>query len=422
MKRLVLSIILFLLLVQLSYSFQFSKTMGGKLNNSRTFSVHVNVPPEYDAIWLTLTFASNRTCNASLSYSIIQYQGTVERGNVSVKWVLTSKWGYIGKFVIPLDNLKGEFDVYANISFPCKVKPLDYTLYLSINLDRLRHLVVRTNRSIENAWILDIVKDTQPLIHFNTSGKLLGVRLRLYNYEGKKVYGIIKWEGGKRNFTVPVKKGWIWIPGENAKGKVDLMLNVPSNTGIEARAYYFSEIRPINEDLLYKKEGIIYFILPLKGITWDEGTIKVWFSGKGKILTFDFITGEDSRVYIDDNKACAELHIPGKWRKKNCVEIPGNGIHELRLLLSRSPDGRRYLNMLVDDVYIFEDLEVDSGIRLWYLGGDGNFSLISFDAGLKRNPDYYIVPSDERKKDIALGLSAVALIVSIVLNLRRLRR
>ncbi len=245
------------------------------------------------------------------------------------------------------------------------------------------------------------------------------MRLRLYNYRGEKVHGVIKWSGGRKNFTVPERKGWLWIPGENASGKVELMLNVPSNTGIEARAYYISEVKPVNTDLLYKKNDLIYFILPLRGVTWDQGTIKIWFSGKGKILTFDFISGKDSWVYIRDNKACAELHIPSKWRKKSCVEIPANGIHDLRLSLSRSPDGRRYLDILVDDVYIVKSLEVDSGIRLWYAGK--GVDVLSFDASLRRNPNYYVVPSDERKTDIALALSAAALILYILLNLRRLR-
>ncbi len=424
MKKALVFVSLLLVLTPPVYSFQFSKAVGGALNDSRSFSLRVDVPPDYSAAWLVLTFASNKTCNALASYSVVQYHETVRNGNVSVMWTSADGGVYEGSFVIPLNGLRDEFDVYANISFPCRVKPLDYTLYFSVDLDRLGHLVVRTNRSVESSWVLDIVKSPRTVIHLNTSERLLGVRLRLYNYNGKLVYGIMNWSGGSRNFTVPVRRGWLWIPGWNATGRADMMLDVPPNTGIEARAYYFSERKPVNEDLLYKKGSIIHFILPLKGIVWDEGRVNVWFSGKGKILTFDFVTAKGSRVYVEGNKACAELYIPGRWmRKKSCVEIPESRVHGLHLMLSRSPDGRRYMDIQIDGVDIFKDFEVDSGMRLWYLGDSGeNFNLISFDANLKRNPNYYVIPPDERKAELALFISTAALIVSIVLNLRRLRR
>ncbi|ALV62930.1 hypothetical protein ADU37_CDS12310 [Thermococcus sp. 2319x1] len=41
---------------------------------------------------------------------------------------------------------------------------------------------------------------------------------------------------------------------------------------------------------------------------------------------------------------------------------------------------------------------------------------------MHRNPDYYVVPPDERKTDIALGISTLALVFAIALWIREKRK
>ncbi len=153
MRKAAVLMLLFLASALPAYSFQFSKVINGRLEGNNKFKIHVTVPPEYDAVWLKLEFASNKTCNASASYSVIQYHEVAKRGKVSIRWLSTPKQKHMGEFVIPLHSLRGEFDVYANVSVPCRSEPLRYLLHFSINLDRVRYLNVRTNQSIESAWI-----------------------------------------------------------------------------------------------------------------------------------------------------------------------------------------------------------------------------------------------------------------------------
>ena len=61
--------------------------------------------------------------------------------------------------------------------------------------------------------------------------------------------------------------------------------------------------------------------------------------------------------------------------------------------------------------------EVNSGMRLWYLGDKG-VDVLSFEANLRRNPRYYVVPPDYTRTNISLGASLLALVLSLICVLR----
>lgn len=83
-------------------------------------------------------------------------------------------------------------------------------------------------------------------------------------------------------------------------------------------------------------------------------------------------------------------------------------VHYLTLPLSRREDGTRYLWIEVDDLAF--SVDVNSGMRFLYIGSA--ISPLSFDASLRRNPSYYVVPPEQRRINFALGLSILALLFS----------
>lgn len=274
---------------------------------------------------------------------------------------------------------------------------------------------------IELRWKGTASKNSSSKLRFNASGTLLGIEVKLYNYKGKEVSGILEWENGTKNFTVPVKEGWAWVPGGDINGEVALTLNIPPGTGVSATAYYAREREQINGDLLIKDErGYTYLDYPLGAMLWDGGDIEAWFEvkGEGEVLVFDFGNEKASRISIKRNEVCAELYTLYYGKKKHCSLLPMKKIHNLKVSLIRVPDGRRFLQIKVDGATFSE--MVNSPVGFLYFGN--NISLISLDASLYRNPDYYVVLPSERKADIALGISTLALVLAIALWIREKRK
>lgn len=415
MRRLILCFMIFLLLIPSADAFERSKVIGGNFTNP----LYAEIPHEYRAEWVEFTFSSNETCNASPTYRVYQYGRIIKEGKAGVRWFRNK-----AVVTVPLE-LHDEFTVHLSPNFSCKAVPSEYRIFATIDFNRLTRLEVKTEKTVKIQWNGKPVKKLPLIMDFNIPGELLGIEAELYNYRGKLAPASLSWNSMRRNFTVPVVNGRIWIPGENAGGKIRLSLDIPSNVSVSATAYYLIRRRPVNDDLLFKDGNLLRFDYPLGAMMWDEGSIRAWFlwkGGNGRVLTFDFGNDRESSIYIKGDEVCAKLYTPYTGRKKKCALFPEKKIHMLSLSLNRNPDGTRYLYIKLDGSITFE-MEVDSGIRLWYLGNTrGSFSLLSFDASLRRNPDYYVIPPDERKANIALGLSAVALIVSIILNIGRLRR
>ncbi|WP_456451072.1 hypothetical protein [Palaeococcus sp. (in: euryarchaeotes)] len=409
-------ILLFLASALPAYSFQFSKVIDGKLEGNRTFKIHVAVPPEYRIEWIRLLFNSSERCNASAFYRVVQYGEAVKEGNTSVRWSSGYGGKHVGEFVIPMRGIRDEFDVYVNVSFPCAAEPLIYMAYLTIDFGRLTHLEVKTNRSVDPQWG-DIRSPAGA--EFNISGKLLGIEAELYGYRGKQVHATLNWEDHGRNFTLESVNDRLWIPGENGTGKVKLTLDLPPGVFASATAYYLVQRKPVNEDLLIKRNGTVHFIYPLEGMMWDEGTLDVWFrlnSEDTEILAFDFGGEKVSKLYTKGDKFCVLVYPPYGWRTKKCVLIPERRIHRLQLSMNRNPDGTRHLYIELDDMRILKK-EVNSGMRLWYLGDKG-VDVLSFEANLRRNPNYYVVPPDYTRTNISLGASLLALVLSLICVLR----
>ncbi|MCO6041300.1 hypothetical protein [Thermococcus alcaliphilus] len=387
------------------------KVIEGEFTNP----LHVEVSPSYRAEWVDFIFLSNESCNVSASYKVYQYGEVVKEGTAKIKWLKGTLY-----ITVPLE-LYDEFIVYLSPNFSCEVKPARYRVIAGLDLNKLRDISVRVGKAIELQWNGTVSKNSSSKLRFNASGRLLGIDVKLYNYKGKEVSGIVEWENGTRNFTVPVKDGWTWIPGEDIRGEVTLALNLPPGTGVSATAYYAREREQINGDLLIKdKENHTDLDYPFGAMLWDRGGIEAWFEakGEGNVLVFDFGNEKISRISIKRNEVCAELYTLYYGKKKHCSLLPMKKIHNLKVSLIRIPDGRRLLQIKVDEV-VFSEM-VNSPIRFWYFGN--NISLISLDASLHRNPDYYVVPPNERKTNIALGISTLALVFGIALWIREKRK
>ncbi|GAB6102465.1 hypothetical protein JCM16138_16880 [Thermococcus atlanticus] len=409
MRRLVLCVILFLLLIPPADAFERSKLIVGNFTNP----IRAEIPHEYRAEWIEFIFSSNETCNASPTYRVYQHDRIVKEGRAELRW-----FGNRTTMTVPLE-LYDEFTLYLTPNFSCKAVPLEYRIFATIDFKRLTRLEVKTEKAVRTQWKGKPVKNLPLMINFNISGELLGIEAELYDYRGKLAQASLSWNGVTENFTVPVVDGRTWIPGKNASGKVLLGIDVSPNVFVSATAYYLIRRRPVNDDLLFKDGNLIRFDYPLGGMMWDEGTVGMWFrlnGGDSDVLAFDFGKEKVSKLYTDGDNLCVLIYPPYGWRTKRCVLIPEKRIHNLQLSLIRNPDGTRHLHVLFDGMRIFEK-EVDSGIRLWYLGGKG-VDVLSFDASLRRNPDYYVVPSDERKTDIALGISLLAIALSLLCLLR----
>lgn len=387
------------------------KVIEGEFTNP----LHAEVPPEYRAEWVDFIFLSNESCNVSASYRVYRYGEVVKEGSAKIEWI-----GGTLYITVPL-KLYDRFIVYLSPNFSCGVMPAGYRINAVLDPYRLRDLSVKVGNVIELQWKGTASKNSSSKLRFNASGTLLGIEVKLYNYKGKEVSGILEWENGTKNFTVPVKEGWAWVPGGDINGEVALTLNIPPGTGVSATAYYAREREQINGDLLIKDErGYTYLDYPLGAMLWDGGDIEAWFEvkGEGEVLVFDFGNEKASRISIKRNEVCAELYTLYYGKKKHCSLLPMKKIHNLKVSLIRVPDGRRFLQIKVDGATFSE--MVNSPVGFLYFGN--NISLISLDASLYRNPDYYVVLPNERKADIALGISTLALVLAIALWIREKRK
>ncbi|HIH71939.1 MAG: Uncharacterized protein XD43_0320 [Thermococcales archaeon 44_46] len=387
------------------------KVIEGEFTNP----LHAEVPPEYRAEWVDFIFLSNESCNVSASYRVYRYGEVVKEGSAKIEWI-----GGTLYITVPL-KLYDRFIVYLSPNFSCEVMPAGYRINAVLDPYRLRDLSAKVGNVIELRWKGTASKNSSSKLRFNASGTLLGIEVKLYNYKGKEVSGILEWENGTKNFTVPVKEGWAWVPGGDINGEVALTLNIPPGTGVSATAYYAREREQINGDLLIKDErGYTYLDYPLGAMLWDGGDIEAWFEvkGEGEVLVFDFGNEKASRISIKRNEVCAELYTLYYGKKKHCSLLPMKKIHNLKVSLIRVPDGRRFLQIKVDGATFSE--MVNSPVGFLYFGN--NISLISLDASLYRNPDYYVVLPSERKADIALGISTLALVLAIALWIREKRK
>ena len=85
----------------------------------------------------------------------------------------------------------------------------------------------------------------------------------------------------------------------------------------------------------------------------------------------------------------------------------------------RIPNGERILEIWIDGENVFEE-KINSPIGFGYFGDA--ISLISLDASVHKNPDYYVVPPDNRKANIAIGISILALMLSVILWIHEKRK
>ena len=388
-----------------------AKLLDGNFSNP----LYVVIHPSYEAEWVDFVFTTNGSCNASARYVVYQYREVVREGSAKIKW--------LGKNLhvrVPLE-LYDQFTIYLFPNFSCEVTPQGYGLYATLDLERLTSLTFKTGEVVEYQEKWGRTR-TPPLeLVFNDSGKLLGIDAFLYEYSGKEVSGTLRWENGSKNFTVPVKDWWIWIPGGNISGEVALHLNLPPNASTIAVAYYINERKPINEDLLINRKNRTYFDFPFGGELWDTGHIDAWFelADEGDILVFDFGNEKTSRIFVKDNNICIELHTLYYGKKKECFTFSQRRIHHLRLSLIRIPNGERTLVVRIDDKSTFEE-KVNSPVGFWYFGN--TVSLISLDTSVHKNPDYYVVPPDNRKANIAIGISILALMLSVILWIHEKRK
>ncbi|ADT85183.1 hypothetical protein [Thermococcus barophilus] len=409
-ERMFIISVLFLFLLPSAAAFERSKVIGGNFTNP----LHAEVPPEYRAEWVEFIFDSNETCNASAFYRVYQYGEVVKEGSAEVRWLKNRV-----SITIPLE-IYDEFTVHLFPDFSCNATPERYMIFETIDFRRLTSLKVETERTVETLWKGKAIKASPLKMDFNIPGELLGVEAELYDYKGKFVYVTLSWDGFKKNLTLPVVNSRVWIPGQNASGKIRLILDLPRNVFVSATAYYLTKRKPVNEDLLRNEEKLIRFEYPLGGMIWDEVWLKMLFmvNGDGELIVFDFGNDKRSKMFISKGKVCVNLYTRYSERKKECWPLGERNVHYMIFALNRREDGTRYLRIKVDDLAFSTD--VNSGIRLWYLGSA--ISPLSFDASLRRNPSYYVVPPEQRRISFALGLSFLALslsTVSIFLVLRR---
>ena len=381
-----------------------AKLLDGNFSNP----LHVVIPPNYRAEWLDFVFITNESCNASARYTVYQYGEIVREGSAKIKWLRKNL--YVN---VPLE-LYDHFTIYLFPNFSCEMMPEGYRIFATLDIERLTDLTIKTEKAVEYQEEGGITK-TPPLeLVFNASGKLLGIDARLYKYRGREVSGTLRWKNGSKNFTVPVKDGWIWVSGGNVSGEVTLCLNLPPNASTIAVAYYINEKEQINEDLLIDWKNRTQFDFPFGGRLWDTAHIDAWFElmSEGDILVFDFGNEKTSRIFVNDESICVELHTLYYGKKKECFTFSQRRIHRLKLYLMRIPNGERTLRIWIDDESTFEE-KVNSPVRFWYFGN--TVSLISLDASVHRNPDYYVVPPDNRKANVAIGISILALMLSAIL-------
>lgn len=409
--RIFLLLIIILIHVPLAEALDRAKVLDGNFSNP----LYVVIPPNYRAEWVDFVFTTNGSCNASARYTVYQYGEIVREGSAKIKWL--GKNLYVN---VPLE-LYDHFTIRLFPNFSCEMMPEGYRLYATLDIKRLTDLTIKTEKAVEYQEKGGITR-TPPLeLVFNASGKLLGIDARLYKYSGKEVSGTLKWKEGSKNFTVPVKDGRIWIPGGDISGEVTLYLNLPPNASTIAVAYYINERKPINEDLLINRKNRTYFNFPFGGRVWDTAHIDAWFelADEGDILVFDFGNEKTSRIFVKDDNICVELHTLYYGKKKECSILPQKRIHRLHLSLTRIPNGERTLTIWIDDESTFKE-KVNSPVRFWYFGN--TVSLLSLDAYVHRNPDYYIVPPDDKKADIAIGISILALMLSVILWIHEKRK
>ncbi|WP_324735370.1 hypothetical protein VFC49_09525 [Thermococcus sp. SY098] len=409
-ERMFIISVLFLFLLPSAAAFERSKVIGGNFTNP----LHAEVPPEYRAEWVEFIFSSNETCNASAFYRVYQYGEVVKEGSAEVRWLKKEV-----SINVPLE-IYDEFTVHLVPNFSCNVVPKRYLMFAAVDFNRLTHLEVKTKQAVEVLWSGKAVKNAPLKIDFNIPGNLLGIEANLYGYKGKLVYAILSWDKVEKKFTIPAVNGKIWIPGENVSGRIELILDLPKGVFASSTAYYLTKRKPVNEDLLRNEENLVRFEYPLGGMIWDEVWFKVVFTvnGDGDVLVFDFGNTENSRISISKGKVCVNLYTRYSGRKKECWPLGGRTVHSMIFSLNRREDGTRYLRIKVDDLAFSTD--VNSGIRLWYMGE--SIISLSFDASLRRNPSYYVVPPEQRRIDLALGLSVLALslsTVSVFLVMRR---
>ena len=389
-----------------------AKLLDGNFSNP----LYVAIPPNYRAEWVDFVFTTNGSCNASARYTVYQYGEIVRGGSAKIKWL--GKNLYVN---LPLE-LYDHFTIRLFPNFSCEMMPEGYRLYATLDIRRLTDLSIKTEKAVEYQEKGGITR-TPPLeLVFNASGKLLGIDARLYKYRGSEVSGTLRWKDGSKNFTVSVKDGWIWISGGNISEEVTLYLNLPPNASTIAVAYYLNEEEQINEDLLIKDwKNRTQFDFPFGGRLWDTGYIDAWFElmNEGDVLVFDFGNGKASRVFVKDNKACIELYTLYYGKKKECFTFSQRRIHRLKVYLMRIPNGERILEIWIDGENVFEE-KINSPIGFGYFGDA--ISLISLDASVHKNPDYYVVPPDNRKANIAIGISILALMLSVILWIHEKRK
>ncbi|ALV62929.1 hypothetical protein ADU37_CDS12300 [Thermococcus sp. 2319x1] len=151
------------------------------------------------------------SCNASASYRVYQYGEVVKEGTAKIKWLKGTLY-----ITVPLE-LYDEFIVYLSPNFSCEVKPVEYRVIAGLNLNKLRDISVKVGKAIELQWNGTVSKNSSSKLRFNASGRLLGIDVKLYNYRGKEVSGILEWGNSKGWLDMDTWRRYTWGGNTNLK-------------------------------------------------------------------------------------------------------------------------------------------------------------------------------------------------------------
>lgn len=177
----------------------------------------------------------------------------MNEGKAEVRW-----FGKESSVSVPLE-IYDEFTVHLFPNFSCNATPERYMIFGVIDFKKLTSLEIKTEKTIGTLWDGKAVKTAPLEMNFNIPEELLGIEAELYDYKGKFVYVTLSWDEFKKNLTPPVVNSRVWVPGQNASGKVRLILDLPRNVFVSATAYYLAKRKPVNEDFLRKEKNMIRF-------------------------------------------------------------------------------------------------------------------------------------------------------------------